>query len=132
MKYFKIEYRLFSWDNNSIIVVSADSPAEAIKKAGLQNACECSISEYAPYKLGNKTYTRRYGTYNAVWLDEQGNAVYWGSYNPDDGSFYIAVPGNTLASGRWIERGDGDYEFQCHGTYSFNEVRRAIQLGVLI
>ena len=132
MKYFKIEYRINSYDNTSVIVVSADSPAEAIEKAGLQNAYECNVSEYVPYKLANKLYTRQYGTYNAVWLDDQDNVAYWGSYNPDDGSFYIAVPGRLLANGRWVEQGDGDYVFQSCGTYSFNDVRRALQLGIFI
>lgn len=82
------------------------------------------------YKLGNKLYTRRYGTYNAVWLNHDGSAAFWGSYNPDDGSYYLAVPGSALAQGMWLERGDGDYEFQSCGTYSFDEVRRALQLGI--
>ena len=82
------------------------------------------------YKLGNKVYTRCYGTYNAVWLNDDGSAAFWGSYNPDDGSYYLAVPGSTLASGMWLEQGNGDYVFQCCGTYSFEEVRRAIQLGI--
>lgn len=77
---------------------------------------------------GSKSYSKRHGTYNAVWLDEQGNPAFWGNYNPDDGSFYLAIPGSVLASGTW----DGDYEFQCNGTYSFNEVRRALQLGILM
>ena len=82
------------------------------------------------YKLGNKSYSRRHGTYSAVWLDDEGNAAFWGSYNPDDGSYYLAVPGSTLASGMWIEQGNGEYVFQSCGTYSFDEVRKAIQLGV--
>lgn len=82
------------------------------------------------YKLGNKLYTRRYGTYNAVWLNHDGSAAFWGSYNPDDGSYYLAVPGSTLASGMWLEQGNGNYEFKYCGTYSFDEVRRALQLGI--
>lgn len=132
MKHFKIEYRLFSWDNNSIIVVSADNPAEAIKKAGLQDAYKCNVSEYVPYKTGNKSYYRRYGRYNAVWMDNEGNIAFWGSYNPDDGSYYLAVPGSTLSTGMWVIQDDGNYEFRSCGTYSFNDVRRAIQLGILI
>ena len=80
-------------------------------------------------KLSNKVYSRRLGTYSAVWLNHDSSAAFWGSYNPDDGSFYLAKPGCTLASGMWIEQGDGDYMFQSCGTYSFDEVRRAIQLG---
>lgn len=82
------------------------------------------------YQLGNKSYSRRYGTYSAVWLNNDGSAAYWGSYNPDDRSFYLAVPGSVLASGIWVERWDGDYDFKSCGTYSFDEVRRAIQLGI--
>lgn len=83
------------------------------------------------YQLGNKTYSHKLGTYSAVWLNEQGEAAFWGSYNPDDKSFYLAVPGSVLASGTWMEQGDGDYMFRVCGTYSFDEVRRAIQLGVM-
>ena len=89
------------------------------------------IRKYVPYKLGNKSYSRRKGTYSAVWLNHDGSAAFWGSYNPDDGSYYLAIPESTLASGMWVEQGDGDYELQCQGTYSFEEVRRAVQLGVI-
>lgn len=82
------------------------------------------------YKLGNKTYYRRKGTYSAVWLNHDGSAAFWGSYNPDDGSYYLAVPGSTLAQGMRLEQGNDNYEFQSCGTYSFNEVRRALQLGI--
>ena len=82
--------------------------------------------------LGNKSYSRRHGTYNAVWLYEQGDAAFWGNYNPDDGSYYLAVPGRVLASGTWIEQWDGNYKFQSCGTYSFDDVRRVIQLGVFM
>lgn len=131
MKFFKIEYRTHSWDSISVIVVSANSPAEAIEKAGLQDAYEYSVSEYIPYKLGNKTYTRRYNTYNAVWMNHEGNVAYWGSYSPD-GNYYLATPDGTLAIGTWVEFGNGEYEFQYHGTYSFNDIRRALQLGIFI
>ena len=82
------------------------------------------------YKLGNKSYSRKLGTYSAVWLNHDGSAAFWGSYNPDNGSYYLAVPGNVLAQGMWLEQGDGGYMFQSCGTYSFDDVRRAIQLGV--
>ena len=131
MKFFEIEYSLFSWEDIGTIVVSANSPAEAIEKAGLQDAYEYSVSEYIPYK-GNKSYSPRLGTYNAMWLDEQGNPAYWGNYNPDDGSYYLSTPNGTLASGVWIERWDRDYEFEKLGSYSYDEVRRALQLGVFI
>lgn len=132
MKFFEIKYRLFSWEDIGIAVVSADSSAEAIKKAGLQDAYEYNIKEYIHYKLGNRNYSSRLGTYNAMWLDEQGNPAYWGNYNPDDGSFYLSTPECTLASGMWVERWDGDYEFEKLGSYSYDEVRRALQLGVLV
>ena len=132
MKFFEIKYRLFSWEDIGVIIVSADSPAEAIEKAGLQDAYEYSVSEYIPYKLGNRNYSPRLGTYNAMWLDEQGKPAYWGNYNPLDGSFYLSTPECILASGMWIERWDGDYEFEAIGTYSYDEVRRALQLGVLV
>ena len=80
--------------------------------------------------LGNKSYSRQYGTYSAVWLNEQGEATFWGSYNPDDGSYYLSTPGGVLASGMWLENGDGDYEFQSQGCYRYDDVRKAIQLGV--
>ena len=132
MKFFKIEYRQFSWEDIGVIVVSADNAENAIEKAGLQDAYEYSVSEYVPYKLGNRNYSPRLGTYNAMWLDEQGEPAYWGNYNPDDGSFYLSTPECILASGMWIERWDGDYEFEKLGSYSFDEVRRALQLGVFI
>lgn len=132
MKFFEIEYCLFSWEDIGVIVVSADSPAEAIRKAGLQDAYEYSVKEYIPYNLGNRNYSPRLGTYNAMWLNNEGNPAYWGNYNPDDGSFYLATPECTLASGMWIERWDGDYEFEKLGSYSYDEVRRALQLGVLV
>ena len=83
-------------------------------------------------KFGNKSYSRRHGTYNAMWLDEQGKPAYWGNYNPDDGSYYIAVTGRILASGMWLEGGDGDYEFQSQGCYHYEDVRKALRLGILI
>ena len=132
MKFFKIEYRQFSWENIGIIVVSADNAENAIEKAGLHNALEYSVSEYIPYKLGNRNYSPRLGTYNAMWLDEQGKPAYCGSYNPLDGSFYLSTPECTLASGMWIKRWDGDYVFEKLGPYSYDEVRRALQLGVLV
>ena len=82
------------------------------------------------YKLNNKSYSRKHGTYNAMWLNKDGSPAYWGSYNPGDGSFYLSTPAGTLASGIWMQKYDGDYDFQSCGTYSFDEVRRAIQLGI--
>ena len=129
MNVFKIKYRFFH-DEYIVVIVTANSMEEAIEKADIQNAYMYHISKYLPYKLGNKSYSRRLGTYNAMWLDEQGNPAFWGSYNTEDGSFYLATPDGTLASGMWLEQGNGDYMFQTCGTYSFDEVRRAIQLGV--
>ena len=132
MKFFKIEYRQFSWENIGIIVVSADNAENAIEKARLHDALEYSVSEYIPYKLGNRNYSPRLGTYNAMWLDEQGEPAYWGNYSPDDGSYYLATPRGILASGMWIERWDSEYESEKLGLYSYDEVRRALQLGVLV
>ena len=132
MKFFKIEYRQFSWEDIGVIVVSADNAENAIEKAGLQDAYEYSIKEYIPYKLGNKSYSPRLGTYNAMWLDKQGEPAYWGNYNSDDGSYYLSTPNCILASGMWIECWDGDYEFEKLGSYSYDDVRRALQLGVFI
>ena len=132
MKFFEIKYRLFSWEDIGIDVVSANNSAEAIEKARLQDAYEYSVSEYIPYKLGNRNYSPRLGTYNAMWLDEQGKPAYWGNYNSLDGSFYLSTPECTLASGMWTERWDGDYEFEKLGPYSYDEVRRALQLGILV
>ena len=88
-----------------------------------------SCVKFEKASLGHKSYSRRHGTYSAVWLNEHGEATFWGRYNPDDGSFYLAVPGSTLASGMWIERWDGHYEFQSQGCYNYEYVRRALQLG---
>ena len=90
----------------------------------------CTI-DYRPYKLGNKSYSRRLGTYNAMWLHSDGSPALWGSYSPFDGSFYLSTPAGTLASGLWIECWDGDYEFNSQVCYSYADVRRALQLGVL-
>ena len=82
------------------------------------------------HKLGNKSYSRKLGTYNAMWKHSDGSPTFWGSYNPDDGSYYLATPEGTVASGMWIERWDSDYEFQHQGNYGYEYVRRAIQLGI--
>ena len=87
------------------------------------------INSFEKASLGNKSYSRRHGTYNALWLDDDGKPAFWGSYNPDDGSYYLAVPGRVLASGSWLERENGNYEFQSCGTYLFDDVRKAIQCG---
>ena len=128
MRVFKIEYRLFP-DKYNVIVVSANSPEEAVEKANIQDAYMYHISKYVPYKLGNKSYSRRHGTYNAMWLDDHGKPACWGSYNPDDGSYYLSTPEGTITSGMWIEQGNGDFVFQSQGCYNYDDVRRALQLG---
>ena len=80
------------------------------------------------FQLGNKSYSTKKGTYNAMWLSD-GKPAFWGSYSPFDGSYYLSTPAGTLASGMWIEAWDGDYIFQVQGCYDYHEVRRAIQLG---
>ena len=57
MEVFKINYRIFPNEDN-VIIVSANSTAEAIEKAGLQDAYMYHI-----IKLGNKSYSRRLGTF---------------------------------------------------------------------
>ena len=79
-------------------------------------------------QLSNKSYSLRKGTYNAMWLSN-GKPAFWGSYNPYDGSYYLATSEGTIASGMWLEDGDGDYEFQSQGCYNYNDVRKALQLG---
>ena len=81
------------------------------------------------FQLSNKSYSRRLGTYNAMWLDSDGSPAFWGSYSPFNGSFYLSTPDGTLASGMWVECWDGDYEFQVQGCYTYNEVRRALHIG---
>ena len=82
------------------------------------------------FKLNdNKSYSRKKGTYNALWLDSAGKPAFWGSYSPFDGSYYLATAEGTIASGMWVECWDGDYTFQVQGNYVYEEVRKAIQLG---
>ena len=82
-------------------------------------------------KLGNKMYSSKRATYNAMWLYSDGSPAFWGSYNPYDGSYYLAAPEGTIASGMWLEKWNGDYEFQSQGCFNYADVRKAIQLGVL-
>ena len=84
-------------------------------------------------KLENRTYSRRYGTYNACWLNQDGSPAIWGNYCPTDGSYYLAAYCGILASGNWYS-GTGleeDAVFQTQGVYNYEDVRRALQLGVL-
>ena len=131
MKFFKIEYRQFSWENIGVIVVSANNAENAIEKARLQDALEYSVSEYVPYKLGNRSYNRKLNTYNAMWLSTDGKPAIWGSYNPTDGSYYLRSQYGTMASGIWVQDWDDNWEFESMGSYSYDEVRRALQLGVI-
>ena len=89
-----------------------------------------SCVKFEKANLENKSYSRRHGTYNAMWLDEQGKPALWGNYNPYDGSYYLSTPEGTIASGMWVECWDGDYEFQHQGSYGYDAVRKAVQLGV--
>ena len=82
------------------------------------------------FQLSNKSYSLKKGTYNAMWLDKQGEPALWGSYSPFDGSYYLATSEGVIASGMWLENWEGDYEFQSQGCYHYDDVRRAIQLGI--
>ena len=83
------------------------------------------------FQLNNKSYSHQRGTYNAMWLHSDGSPAFWGSYSPFDGSYYLATAEGPIASGMWVERWDGDYDFQVQGCYTYNDVRRAIHLGSL-
>ena len=81
------------------------------------------------FYINNKSYSHKRSTYNAMWLHSDGSPAFWGSYNPFDGSYYLATVEGTIASGMWLENWDGDYEFKSQGCYHYDDVRRAIQLG---
>ena len=83
------------------------------------------------FKLGNKSYSAKKGTYNAMWLHSDGSPALWGSYSPFDGSYYLATAEGTLAAGMWVERWDGDYEFQSQGCYHYDDVRKSLYVGSL-
>lgn len=127
MKIFTIKYRLRKSDRfmHSIRVLLI-SPEKAIKMAGIQNAYEYSVTAFAhPYKLGSRYYSPASGTYNAVWLTQEGKTSFHGNYCPEDGS-YCLYHGNTLlAEGKW-----NDGRFETYG-YSYDEVRKAIQRGLV-
>ena len=130
MKFYKIEYRYYYWEQDSgIMLVSANSPADAIEKAELQDAYEYSVHEYSSlYKLGSKAYSRYSGAYNALWLDEQGEPAFWGYYNPQNNNYYLASPGHILAKCVWDEHG---FLIAAYGDYSYEDVRRILQFGIL-
>ena len=75
MKICAIEYRLrkddrFMYSKHVHII----SPEKAIKMAGIQDAYEYSVTEFAhPFKLGSRYYSPKLGTYNAVWLTQEGD-----------------------------------------------------------
>ena len=54
MRCFKIEYSKSPSEGTSVINVLADSPYDAIKKAGLQNVWEYTVSECITRKLGSR------------------------------------------------------------------------------
>ena len=80
--------------------------------------------------LGNKSYSTAKGTYNAMWLHSDGKPAFWGYYNPFDGSYYLATAEGTIASGMWLEDGDCNCIFQSQGCYYYEDIRKAIQLGI--
>ena len=131
MKILKIEYRYSKDDRDTdtkyICVANATNPEVAIKKAGIQDAHEYNVSECtSPIKLVNKSYSRRNGTYNAMWIYRNGSTAYWGNYCTEDGS-YCLNDGNTLmASGAW----NGN-RFETFGRYNYEDVRKALQLGFI-
>ena len=127
MKICAIEYRLRKDDRFMCSKhVHITSPEKAIKMAGIQDAYEYSVTEFAhPFKLGSRYYSPKLGTYNAVWLTQEGKTAYWGSYCPSDGSYCLYYGNIRLASGTW----DAD-RFEIFGDYNYDDVRKAIQFGL--
>ena len=122
MKVFIIKYRRRKSDRLMHFLRVLLSPEKAIKVAGIQ---EYSIEECThPYKLGNKYYSPASGTYNAVWLTQEGRISYQGNYCPEDGSYCLYYGSTLLAEGKWEEE-----RFETYGHYSYNDVRKAIQRG---
>ena len=128
MNIYMIEYRLRKGDRfMRSIRVHIISPEKAIKVAGVQDAYEYSVTEFThPYKLGNKYYSPASGTYNAVWLTQGGRTAYHGNYCPDDGSYCLYYGNTCIAEGKW-----NDDRFETYGDYSYNDVRKAIQRGLV-
>ena len=127
MKICIIDYRLRKDDSfmHSIRVHSI-SPEKAIKIAGAQDACEYSVTEFThPYKQVNKYYSPASGTYNAMWVTQEGAPAYHGNYCPNDGSYCLYYGNTLLAAGKWSD----DNRFETFG-YSYDEVRKALQLGM--
>ena len=128
MKITAIDYRLHKDDRlMHSIRVHFISPAKAIKIAGVQDAYEYRVTEFKhPYKLGNKYYSPASGTYNAIWLTQEGRTAYQGNYCPEDGSYCLYYGNKLLAEGKWSENG-----FETFGYYNYNDVRKAIQRGIV-
>ena len=126
MKVTAIAYRMRKGDRfMHCIRVHNTSPEKAIKMAGVQDAYEYSVTEFNhPYKLRNKYYSPASGTYNAVWLTQEGRISYQGNYCPEDGSYCLYYGNTLLAEGKWEEG-----RFETYGHYSYNDVRKAIQRG---
>ena len=128
MKVTAIAYRMRKGDRfMHFIRVHNTSPEKAIKMAGAQDAYEYSVTEFNhPYKLGSKYYSPASGTYNAVWLTQEGRTAYHGNYCPDDGSYCLYYGNTCIAEGKW-----NDDRFVTYGDNSYNEVRKAIQRGLV-
>ena len=128
MKITTIDYRLHKNDCfMHSIRVHFISPAEAIAIARVQNAYEYSITEFThPYKLGSRYYSHASGTYNAIWLTQEGRTAYHGNYCPADGSYCLYYGNTCIAEGKWNED-----KFETYGDYSYNDVRKAIQCGLV-
>ena len=123
-----IDYRLRKDDRfMHSIRVHFISPEEAIKIAGVQNAYEYSVTEFThPYKQGSRYYSPASGTYNATWLTQEGRTAYHGNYCPEDGSYCLYYGNTCISEGKW-----NDDRFKTFGDYSYNEVRKAIQFGLV-
>ena len=128
MKIHAIKYRLHKNDrfmrSMRVLLISSE---KAIKMAGIQNAYEYSVTEFVhPFKLGNRYYSPASGTYNAIWLTQEGRTAYQGNYCPRNGSYCLYYGNTLLAEGRW----NGD-RFETYGYYNYDDVRKAIQRGLV-
>lgn len=127
MKITIINYRRRKGDRlMKSIRVHSTSTEKAIKIAGVQGAYEYSVIEFNhPYKLGSKFYNAKSGTYNAVWLTQEGRTAYHGNYCPEDGSYCLYYNNKRIAHGTWDED-----RFVTFGNCDYNDVRKAVQLGL--
>ena len=129
MKIFcTIDYRLHKDDRfMHSIRVHFISHEKAIKMAGVQDAYEYSVTEFNhPYKLGNKYYAHASGTYNAIWLTQEGRTAYQGNYCPEDGSYCLYYGNTCIAEGKW-----NNDRFETFGDYNYDKVRKVIQFGLV-